>query len=280
MLAGGGPEARVDDRGAAEQHAGAAQQVGVQHREPVAVVQRQAQRRQVVVAQREVGRDRLGVGLQVLGAQAHQPGRAGAARGREQGGQLGVQVVGAAGALLLEGVAARHHVGVVRRPRRGHHVGPGRVDDDHRLPAREGGQVGGDRVDVGGHLEQHQAADRPEALGALGDERGQVGVRDHPLVVHQGAAPPPGREVAREPDARGGSRGGRPGAVREVGGDAHPPRVRQASPMHESWSRPPDLSPPIGQFPRRLLRFAGHAARAGSTMTGATREGPPTTPTT
>ena len=87
------PQGRVDHGGVGEQHRPAHREVRVQHGQAVAVVQRQGRDRPVAGVEPEGCGDVDGVGPHSPGGEAHQLGRAGAARRREQQGQVGVQVV-------------------------------------------------------------------------------------------------------------------------------------------------------------------------------------------
>ena len=99
------PEAGVDDRQLGEQQRRAPLQVAVQHRQAVAVAERQRRRGQVRGAQGERRRDGLGVGLQVAVRQAHELGRPGRPGGAQQQRQVVVQPVGGARAALLRAPA-------------------------------------------------------------------------------------------------------------------------------------------------------------------------------
>ncbi len=68
------PEALVDDGQLGDDHARSDREVAVEHRQSVAVVQRQVEHAAIGVAEVEVGRDRLGVGRHVAVRQAHESG--------------------------------------------------------------------------------------------------------------------------------------------------------------------------------------------------------------
>ena len=166
------PEALVDDGGLGEDQPRAPGEVAVEDREPVAVVQRQRGRRAVVGGEPEVRRDGLGVAAQVVVREPDQlggPGRPGRA---EQQGEIGVQVVGAAGAALdrlpLVAVAAEHDVGVVgldqlttlRLAAVGH--------EQRHVPVLHRGEVGGDRLGPVGALDEDQATGAAEHVAWRG----------------------------------------------------------------------------------------------------------------
>ena len=214
LLPAQGAEARVDDGRARQHDARPGDEVGVQDGQPVAVGHRQGGRRAVVLAQAQVGDDRLGVGLHALGGQPGQLRRPGRARGAEQQRQLGVQHV--RGPLAALGrrpapvrVAGDDDVGVVA-------LGPPvdvallvARDEQHDVPGGEGAEVGDHRVELVRAGEQHQPPHRAEPAAHLVDALGQLGVRQPGAAVHQRGAAPVLRQVARE--RHGGAEGTRRG---------------------------------------------------------------------
>lgn len=152
------PEAPVDDRQRRQHERGALQQVTVEHREAVAVVHGQRGDRAIALGDRQVLRDRLGVGLEVAVREPHHLRRAGRARGRQQHRELGVQLVGGLG------------VAVLRVPRA--------VDAPHD----DVGVVGADEIGqvlfvVSRH--EHRDVAAPERSEVADDGRQVVGARDH-----------------------------------------------------------------------------------------------------
>jgi len=167
------------------------EQVAVDDREAVAVVHRQRRRRDVGGPDAEVGGDRRGVRLEVLGGEPDQLGGAGGAGGGQQQRQLGVEVVGAAGTPLEQvPVGADHDVGVVRVDGRGEvpRVVAGCEDDG--VAGGEGGEVGHQGVEPVRPGEEHQPTDASEGLRPLRDEAGEPGIGDGaPGRVHRDAVP-------------------------------------------------------------------------------------------
>ncbi len=214
VLADQVPEALVDDGQLGEQQPGAAQQVAVQHREAVAVVQGQGGRREVGVADAEGLGDGRGVGQHAVAGQAHQLGRAGRAAGREQQREVGVQRVPGLLRAPLAALRAGDDVGCVGllQPR-----GGGRRGDQDDLLGGQGGDVLDDGVHVVARREEHEPATPGVRRGDLLDAAGEVGVRDRAVGGDQGPSLAEGGEVGDE---------GRRGRA-HLGGGGHPPDDRR-----------------------------------------------------
>ncbi len=213
MRVDGVPEAGVDHGGAGQHDRSARDEVGVQDREAVAVVQRQGGDPDVVGAQPEVVGDGGGVGVHGPGREPDQARAAGAAGGRHQQGQVGVRGRGARSCTeaRLELLA-----------------GPGRsvgVGEQHRTAGGEAGQVGDDVLQARPHRQDQRLRDVQRVpLGGGVDQPRERGVRRHPGVLDQGRPLPVAREVLGEAHASTG-RGQRP-----EGGEGHLTRLRGASP--------------------------------------------------
>ena len=210
------PEALVDHAERGQHDAGARDEVGVQHRQAVAVVQRQRRDRAVVGGEAEVVGDGGGVGGHVVAREPHQLGRARRARGAQQQGQLGVQLVRGDVTAYVVGAAGRaDDVGVVGRDHRGT-LGLAPVGHDQRdVAVLERSEVGDERVEVVGALDQHQAAGRSPGLRPVGDASGEVGMAEHVVAVEDRRGVPEAR-VAQD---LGGRRGG--GQPRRGGREGH-----------------------------------------------------------
>ncbi len=141
VVTGAVEEAGVGDRAVAQHHRGPHQQVRVQHRQAIAVVQRQDGHRHVVGGQPEVVGDRGGVGHEVGVRLAHQAGRARRARRRQHQRQVGV---GDGGRPMGTELLARE-----RLRQEGGAVWSSRVCQDHGTPGAEARQVVDDGVDRG-----------------------------------------------------------------------------------------------------------------------------------
>ncbi len=87
------PEARVHDRTIGHHDRSAAQQVRVQHRQSVAVVERERQQCAIGRVDRQVVGDRFGVRLQVGAAESNELRHTGRARRRQQHGEFGMKIV-------------------------------------------------------------------------------------------------------------------------------------------------------------------------------------------
>jgi len=154
------PVAGVDDGEVAEDEAGPTREVAVDHREPVAVVDRQAGHRAVAVGERERLDDRGRVAVEVVVRQPHQLGRPRRPGGREQQRQVGVQVV--LGRVVLGRdrpgrTGPLHHAPrAVALDQPGHVVRPVAGDEQHHVPTAQGGQIGDQPVDsvLGRHEDQ------------------------------------------------------------------------------------------------------------------------------
>ena len=113
-----GPEARVDDRRLGQDDRRAGRQVGVQDRQPVAVVQRQRGDAAVGRSEGEELGDGGGVGDEVAVREPHELRGAGRPRRAEQQAQVGVEVPGIGGVALDLDAGGRRGDDGRRPPRR------------------------------------------------------------------------------------------------------------------------------------------------------------------
>ena len=173
------PEALVDHAQAGQHDARAGDEVRVQHREAVAVVQRQRGDRAVRGGQGEVVGDRGGVAGDVGAREPDQLRRPGRPRRAEQQREVGVEVVrGRVAAYVVADAGETDDVGVVGRDD-GVALGAARVGDDQRdVAVLEGREVGDERVEVVGALDQDQPPLRSPGAGAVGDQAGECGMAE------------------------------------------------------------------------------------------------------
>ena len=200
------PERRLDDRALGEEERGARRQVAVDHGEAVGVVPGERRGRHVVDVDAERLDDGSGVGGDVRRREPDELGGTGRAGGRQQDGEVGVEVVAAAHPPLVEVCAGDHHVGVVAGQQVP--VVARRIEQEHDVAGSQRAEVPDQRVEgrLGGQRDEATGGAEPPA-GPL-DEVLELVVAQRPRVdVHRGAPAPPG-EVDGEGDGGGGGRAG------------------------------------------------------------------------
>ncbi len=195
--------------------------MAVDHRQAVAVVQRQRGGGAVVLADAQVVGDGLGVGLEVVVRQPDQFGRAGGAGGAQQQRQVGVEVVRGDRAPFVQaqparGVGAHHDVGVVGGGQGPYGRGVVAGDQQDRVAGAERGQVGDQHIGRVGGGQQHQAPSAAEARGRTGDLFGQPAIRQFAVRGDQGRTVAVGGEACGEPGGCGARDVGQ-----QVGGGEH-----------------------------------------------------------